>query len=65
MAKRITGTKTNMGPAVKIESALAGIISSFTSNFRPSAISCNTPSAPAYSGPILLSSSEFSFQAKL
>ena len=37
----------------KIESAFAGIISSFTSNLRPSAIGCSTPKAPAYSGPIL------------
>ena len=52
--ERITGTKTNIGPAVnRIESALAGIISSFTSNLRPSAIGWSTPSAPAYSGPIL------------
>ena len=37
----------------KIESALEGIISSFTSNLRPSAIGWSTPKAPAYSGPIL------------
>ena len=51
---RITGIRTNIGPAVKrIPSALAGIISSLTSNLRPSAIGWRTPSAPAYSGPIL------------
>ena len=52
--ERITGTRTNIGPAVKrIPSALAGIISSLTSNLRPSAIGWRSPSAPAYSGPIL------------
>jgi hypothetical protein len=43
--ERITGTRTNIGPAVnRIPSALAGIISSLTSNFRPSQI--YTGSAP-------------------
>ena len=52
--ERITGTNTNIGPAVnRTESAFAGMISSFTSNLRPSAIGCSTPKAHAYSGPIL------------